>query len=47
MAYIDQFFMTEPCGYIGIALSPETAVDACETALWLNELLHHIHKKVK
>lgn len=46
MAYINHYFMTEPSGHIGIALLPETAFDARETALWLSELLHRIHKEV-
>lgn len=46
MAYIDQYFMTEPSGYIGIALCPETALDAREMAVWLDNLLRHIHREV-
>ncbi|KAF5309575.1 hypothetical protein D9619_012424 [Psilocybe cf. subviscida] len=45
MAYINYYFMTEPSGHIGIALLPKTAFDARETALWLSELLHRIHKE--
>ncbi|KAF5309573.1 hypothetical protein D9619_012427 [Psilocybe cf. subviscida] len=46
MACIDHDFMIEPLNHVTIALRPETDSDAHETALWLNNLLHRIHREI-
>ncbi|KAF5309488.1 hypothetical protein D9619_012439 [Psilocybe cf. subviscida] len=45
-AHIEQNVTAEPHDWIDIALRPETASDARETAAWLNALLHRIHGEV-
>jgi hypothetical protein len=47
MAYVDRHWTIDPfVGHIGISMHPETRFDARETAIWLKDLLRHIHRKV-
>lgn len=46
MAEFEQNITIEPSGDLEIALRPETNLDAREIAVWLNNLLHDIHRKV-
>lgn len=49
MAYIDCFVATEEegCSRASILLLPRTDSERCETVLWLNKLLRHIHQEVR
>jgi hypothetical protein len=47
MASIDRDIAIKPKDEVSIALRPETALDTRETALWLNGLLHRIHREVR
>ncbi|KAF5324306.1 hypothetical protein D9619_011196 [Psilocybe cf. subviscida] len=44
MAYADQHWAVTPDGKMA-AWCPETDIDRHESALWLNDLLHHIHRE--
>lgn len=46
MAYIEHNVTTEPVDWIDVALRPDTEVDYRETASWLTDLLHRIHREV-
>lgn len=45
MAHVERDITTEPHGWVDIALQPETAYDACETAFWLENLSRRIPEK--
>jgi hypothetical protein len=47
MAHVTRNVAIIPGDENGIALRPQTDVDTRETALWLIDLLHRIHKDVR
>lgn len=47
MAHIEYDITSELRDEIAFVLRPETDFDTHETALWLNVLLHRIHREVR
>lgn len=47
MACIKNAVAIEPLDWIDLALRSETESEVRETTLWLNNLLHRIHREVR
>lgn len=47
MAHIERDHATPPNGDVATFLSPESTFDRQESALWLEDLLRDIHRKVR